>query len=104
MNIQEYIDICRQCMIDCVSCAYEMAGKESMNDCPKCCIECADACEMCMKMMIRGSKWANDYARICSEVCEWCASQCGQHGHDHCKKCAESCRRCADMLSKVHLN
>ncbi|WP_419581559.1 four-helix bundle copper-binding protein [Stieleria magnilauensis] len=31
---------------------------------------------------------------MCAEICKWCADQCGQHDHDHCKRCAEACRKC----------
>ncbi|WP_157699065.1 four-helix bundle copper-binding protein [Bernardetia litoralis] len=34
-------------------------------------------------------------------MCEWCASQCGKHNHDHCKACAESCHKCAEECRKM---
>ena len=73
-----------------------MAGKESMNDCPKCCIQCIASCEVMLQMAISDSKWVKQYAKLCGEICLYCAEQCQQHAHDHCKKCAESCRQCAE--------
>ncbi|WP_157698935.1 hypothetical protein [Bernardetia litoralis] len=53
---QSCIEACQQCLVDCQSCFYSMATKESMNDCPRCCIECVDACNVTIKAMANDSK------------------------------------------------
>ena len=94
---QECIDACYQCLVDCQVCLTAMAGKESKNDCPNCCVECIDACYACIKSMAADSKWAEEYCRICAAICDWCAKQCVEHDHEHCQKCAASCRKCAEL-------
>jgi hypothetical protein len=96
MNYQSCIEACQQCIVDCQNCLGEMILQESDNDCPKCCIECAEICELCVRLMARDGKFTSEICRICAEVCEWCAEQCGAHKHEHCQRCAKSCRRCAE--------
>ncbi len=98
---QACIEACLKCFTDCQSCLYQMATQKSMNDCPRCCIECVDACQVAIKAMINDSKWAGDYCKICAEICEWCAKECKEHTDDHCKACAESCRKCAEECRKM---
>lgn len=78
-----------------------MATLESMNDCPLYCVECIDACYICIKMMAADSRFTKQYCQICAEVCAWCADQCGAHDHEHCKNCAESCRKCEELCRKM---
>ncbi len=101
---QKYLDAiaaCQQCIVDCSICLHEMATKESMNDCPKCCIQCITACRTAIDMMTADSKWAKDYVKLCKEICEWCYSQCKEHNHDHCQCCAVSCKTCIEVLEKI---
>lgn len=90
------VEACQACMIDCQACLMAMATKESMNECPRCCIQCIEACQVALKMMVADSQWAAAYCGLCAEICAWCADECAAHDHDHCQRCAESCRRCAD--------
>lgn|GEM_PF-3855402 len=36
------IEACQQCIRDCQNCLGQMLTKSSKNDCPKCCLECAE--------------------------------------------------------------
>ena len=95
------IEACQKCIVDCRICLTEMAGKESMNDCPKCCIQCADACDTLLKMITSDSAYVKQYALLCAEICEYCADHCEEHKHDHCIECAKSCRACAEACRKI---
>lgn len=97
MSYPDCIEACLRCMRDCTICLNEMAGTASDNDCPKCCIECIDICDITAKALIRNSKYTVDYLHLCAKICDWCAKQCGAHENDHCQACAESCRKCAAM-------
>jgi len=92
---QECTDLCAECAIACEVCLAEMAGVDSRNDCPKCCVECAAVCNLCVRFMAWESVMAGQVCRICAEICDWCADQCGEHEHDHCQRCVEMCRNCA---------
>lgn len=98
---QPLIETLQTCIIDCRVCSIEMAGKESKNDCPKCCIECVDACEALLKMITSDSAYIQQYALLCAEICEYCADHCEEHTHDHCKACAKACRACAEACEKI---
>jgi hypothetical protein len=100
-NYESCIKACQQCWIDCRYCLAQMAGKQSDNDCPKCCLLCVDACLICIKFMVAEGPLTKEYCRLCAEICEWCAEQCEQHDHDHCKACAESCIACAQECRKL---
>ena len=73
-----------------------MVGKDSPNDCPACCIECAAICRLCADAMARNSPFHKELCALCAKICEWCAEQCAAHDMEHCQKCAEACRRCAE--------
>jgi len=100
-EIQSCIEACQKCLADCQYCLAQMAGQESGNDCPLCCVECINSCEACIKALLVESKWAGRYCEICAEICEWCAEQCGAHTHEHCQKCAASNRVCAGACRKI---
>ena len=95
------LEACRQCLIDCKNCLIQMSGKESMNDCPTCCILCIEAYNTCIAFLMADSKYAKEYCKLCAEVCQWCAEQCGQHDHDHCLACAESCVTCMEACRAI---
>ncbi len=92
---------CNTCATDCGHCFAHMVGKASMNDCPACCVECASICRLCADAIARHSPFAKQLCRLCAEICDWCAKQCGAHEMDHCKLCAESCRLCAEACRKM---
>lgn len=95
------IEACQQCIIDCQNCLGEMLTVSSSNDCPKCCLECAEICELCVRLLTRGGKFSQEICKLCAEVCDWCADQCGAHEHAHCQKCAASCRSCAEACRQM---
>lgn len=94
-ELKNNIKILQQCVVDCRNCLTEMAGTESFNDCPLCCIQCIDACEVVIKMITSKSNYMKQYALLCAEICDYCADHCDEHSHEHCKLCAKTCRECA---------
>ncbi|GGW64131.1 uncharacterized protein DUF326 [Winogradskyella epiphytica] len=98
---KEVIEACQKCLVDCRVCLTEMARRESVNDCPKCCIECMDACDVLIKMITSDSAYIKQYALLCAEICEYCADHCEEHNHNHCQACAKSCRECAEACMKL---
>lgn len=98
---QDCLDACQRCIVHAQVCLTEMARKESKNDCPVCCVQCIDACLVCVKMLSVNSQWSKKYCSICAEVCRWCAEQCSQHDMAVCQQCAESCRECMKECLKI---
>ena len=97
----ECFEACQQCLIDCKVCLAKMAGKESMNDCPYCCVQCIEVLQASIGLMAVNSKFAAEHCALCAKVCDYCAEMCEAHDHEHCKRCAESCRKCAEMCRSM---
>lgn len=53
-------------------------------------------CSLAMREMTRGSEFAEQVCRLCTEGDD-CGEECRKHGDhaDHCKRCAGECRACA---------
>jgi hypothetical protein len=98
---QACMDACQDCVVNCAVCLYAMTSEASDNDCPSCCLECIEICELTVKALAGGSPNTEKMAALCAELCEWCAGQCSEHDHEHCIRCADSCRRCAAECRQV---
>lgn len=59
-------------------------------------MECAAACYNAAQLMSLGSSRAEDFCRLCAELCQACAEECAKHDNEHCRECAEACRLCAE--------
>ena len=101
VNYLDCLEACQRCLIDCKVCLTKMAGMESMNDCPWCCVQCIEVLQASIGLMAAESKFAAEHCALCAKVCEYCAEQCAAHDHDHCQRCAESCRECAAECRKM---
>ena len=100
-NTTYCINTCNDCATECGNCFAKMVGKECMNERLMSCIECAAICRLCADAMARNSPFAKQTSKLCAEICDWCANQCGAHDMDHCKICAEACLRCAEACGKM---
>lgn len=58
-------------------------------------MECAAVCYSAAQLMSLGSGRAEDYCRMCAELCHECALECGKHDNEHCQECALACQECA---------
>ena len=87
---------CRACLEDCKVCLWEMSTKKSMNDCPRCCIQCITVLQASIDLMLVDSQFSAEMCALCAKVCDYCADLCAEHDHEHCQRCAESCRKCAE--------
>lgn len=100
-SYRKSIEACQVCAVACEACLDKMLAQESDNDCPQCCRECADICNLCVRAMARDSKYVLQYCELCAEICDWCGEQCGVHEYTHCQHCAETCRQCANECRSV---
>ena len=64
-------------------------------------MECAAACYTASQLMSLGSSQAEEFCRLCGEICTECAKECGKHDNEHCRECAEACRKCAEECMQV---
>jgi len=102
MNYHDYkkcIDACLRCAAMCNHCASACLKENDvkmMTACIQLDMECATACYAAAQLMSLGSDRADEYCRLCVDLCEACAEECGRHDNQHCQECARACRDCAE--------
>ncbi|MBS1744316.1 MAG: four-helix bundle copper-binding protein [Bacteroidetes bacterium] len=98
------IDACMEAAGVCENCA-QLCLKDAhpgmMVDCIRLTLECAKICCTTAQVMNMDGTKIKELARICAEICDACAEECGKYDSDHCLACAESCTRCADVCEAV---
>ena len=99
-DIKKCIEACQACAIACQECAAACV-KEGHSGCTLICLDCADICELCVKLAARGSQYHVDLCALCVKVCKECATECDEHGatHAHCKECAKAFKKCIEACS-----
>ena len=94
------IEKCFDCAVMCNHCANACLSEKEvavLTECIRLNHECAEICLFAVDAMSRGSEFSDKICRLCAEICDECARECGKHDHmEHCRKCAEACRACAD--------
>jgi hypothetical protein len=92
------MEACIEGVVACEICAIACLGEdqvEHLRECIRLCMDCAETCATCVRILARQGETAQDVCRACAEICELCAAACGKHQDEHCQRCAEACRRCA---------
>ncbi|MDQ6881048.1 MAG: four-helix bundle copper-binding protein [Pseudomonadota bacterium] len=98
------VEACNACFVTCNHCAAACLKEGDVKMMARCIaldIDCAAVCTLVAGAMARGSEHATAICRVCAEVCDACATECGKHKMDHCRECAAACRRCADECRKM---
>jgi hypothetical protein len=54
-----------------------------------------------VQLMTSGSRFAEQFCRLCADICNECAVECRRHNSEQCKRCADICMRCADECRKM---
>jgi len=101
MDAKNYNEVLRQTVQDCMKCLTRMSRVESHNDCPNCCIECVQICEITSNELIQESKFATRYMELCADICDWTTGQCREHPFAESQACANSCRQCSELMRKT---
>jgi hypothetical protein len=92
------IDACQACIMACHSCAAACLQEPDVKKMAACIaqdLECAQVCELAAASMARHSPHVPAICRLCAEICQACADECGKHSHGHCQTCAAACQQCA---------
>lgn len=101
---QKCIDACNRCVVTCTHCASSCLEEENVKMLTKCIrldLDCADICQLAVKLMARKSAFAEEVCRLCAEICEACGEECRKHDMDHCQECADACFECAEMCRNM---
>lgn len=96
---QVVLDALNRCIAACEMCADACLHEDHvqmMVPCIELDRDCADICRLTAACIARNSAHAQPVIKECIETCQKCATECGQHQHDHCQHCAEACRQCVE--------
>ena len=100
------IETCVECWVACEMCSDACLDEENVGQLARCIRldrDCAEACQMAVRVMVRGGENVAEVCRMCAVICDRCAEECEKHAahHDHCRICAEICRRCAEECRRM---
>lgn len=87
-----------RCATACHHCAASCLREPDVTAMAQCIAEdlsCAGICELTAAAVARGCAHADAMRRLCAQICDACATECGRHQHAHCQECAQACRTCA---------
>lgn len=97
-NYQKCIDACLRCFQACHECAVlclqEPDVAQRTNHISMM-LECAGFCQEAACLMTMNAKHAKEMCQLCATVCGECAAGCAQFKDEHCQQCADECRKCA---------
>lgn len=95
---------CRQHGDECIDHCIELfkAGDTTVAKCAETVNEMIVMCNALAKMATYQSEQLVAVAKICIDVCQVCADECGKHSkHPQCKACEESCLECIEECKKA---
>lgn len=101
------VNIANQCAQhgdECIDHCIELfkSGDTTVAKCAETVSEMIVMCRALAKMGTYQSEQLVAVAKICIDVCQVCADECGKHTkHEQCKACEESCLECIDECKKI---
>ena len=98
------VELCVKCARACEECLVACLGEHDVKaraKCIKSLVDCAAICFLAIQFMDRDSMHAKALCKLCAEICDECAMQCGMHKDEHCPECARICKECADACRKM---
>ncbi len=107
MNYHDYqkcIEACLKCAAVCNHCASACLQEDDVKMMARCVqldMECAVICYAAAQLMSLGSDKAGELCKLCADICDACAIECGKHETKHCQECAAACKACADECRKM---
>lgn len=103
-SYQKCIEACIRCAQACEHCANSCLSEEDVQrlaECIRLDRDCAEVCWTAAGLMSRDSQFAQAFCKLCADVCDACAAECGKHDTDHCRSCADACRECANECRQM---
>ncbi|WP_036601846.1 four-helix bundle copper-binding protein [Olivibacter sitiensis] len=102
---QQMKDALVKCIAACDHCATSCLEEEHvahMVDCIRADQDCADICNLALRLLQRESNLATQFLLLCEEACRKCEAICRQHDNEHCQACADACLACAELCHEHH--
>ena len=78
-------------------------GDTSLAKCADTVNEMIVMCRALARMATYQSTQTKAVAKVCMDVCQTCADECGKHSdtHPNCKACEQSCLECIEEIKKI---
>lgn len=105
-SMEQCIRDCLACYEECMSCiphCLTQGGNHADPKHIKLMMDCAEACEMSARMMLRKSDFHFEHCAFCAKICDACADSCEavDPNDSMMQKCAELCRKCAESCRSM---
>jgi hypothetical protein len=104
-TVQNCIDACVCCALECERCAAQSLKGEAGNGVPSRCIElsrqCASVCRAASELMAMGGEFSSLLYNACAKICLACATEWEKYDTADCRHCANACRSCAEECRKL---
>ncbi len=104
-DMSRCIESCQSCSRTCLETAHyclTQQGVSAGSTILGLLFQCADVCQLSVRMMAAESEFHHQSCELCFEVCQRCAVECEKYEQDEVfKKCAKVCRRCAEDCRKM---
>jgi hypothetical protein len=91
LNLMKCMAICKACWRKCI--------EEDNKETAVLCAECAEVCDLALRLKCANSQFSNDMLKLCAEVCKRCGEACQRIEAQHCKECGDICNRCSATCS-----
>lgn len=96
---------CAQHGDECIEHCIELfkTGDTSLAKCADTVNEMIVMCRALARMATYQSTQTKAVAKVCMDVCQTCADECGKHSdtHPNCKACEQSCLECIEEIKKI---
>ena len=90
-----------RCIAHCMVSFQE--GDIELADCASKVTEMLAICGGFSYLVAANSSYNKEYAAVCKQVCEDCATKCRKHDqHYECKDCAEACEKLVKKIDKAY--
>lgn len=89
-----------QCIAVCTACAHKCV-QEGHKKTAVICHECAEVCDLALKLKCTGSEFSDQVLDLCADVCKKCAAECQKMQVQHCKECGDVCNTCSESCSSA---
>ncbi len=103
--VQQCVEDGNECYLVCtetVSYALQVGGAQAELPGVRMLLDCADACQLVITLLLRRSEFAPPACAFAADVCDRCAEHCEAFPDDQWMvECSETCRRCADSCREV---
>lgn len=95
VDINEFLNICMNCIIKCQQCALYSLGRFGMESCSKIADECSRLCSLTSYLMTHSRDNHSKILEICNDMCNMCSEECDKFNYEFAQECSRACLKMA---------